>query len=102
MSAATGRVITSAALIMMVVFLGFVADPSPLAKMMGLGLATAIMLDATIVRMLIVPAAMALMGRANWWLPQWLGRRLPRIRMESVDIPHQPDHPVLTKAPGSS
>ncbi|MEU4493734.1 MMPL family transporter [Streptomyces sp. NPDC023998] len=99
--AATGRVITSAALIMTVVFLGFVANPSPLTKMMGLGLATAIMLDATIVRMVIVPAAMALMGQANWWLPHWLGRRPPRIRVESADAPHEPA-PVLTNTPGSS
>ncbi|MFD0853206.1 MMPL family transporter, partial [Actinomadura adrarensis] len=67
--ASTGRVITTAALIMTVVFLGFVADPSPMITMLGLGLATAILLDATIVRMLLVPATMALLGRANWWLP---------------------------------
>ncbi len=76
--AATGRVITSAALIMVVVFLSFVFNPSPFVKMLGLGLATAIVLDATIVRMVLVPAAMALMGRANWWLPAWLARILPR------------------------
>ncbi|GAA2431379.1 MMPL family transporter [Actinomadura vinacea] len=77
--AGTGRVITSAALIMTVVFLGFVANPSPLVKMLGLGLSTAIVLDATIVRMVLVPAAMALLGRANWWLPRWLDRRLPHL-----------------------
>ena len=77
--AATGRVITSAALIMTVVFLSFVADPSSLVKMLGLGLSTAIVLDATIVRMILVPATMALLGRANWWLPRWLDRRLPHI-----------------------
>jgi putative drug exporter of the RND superfamily len=77
--AATGRVITSAALIMVAVFLGFVANPSPAVKMFGLGLATAIALDATIVRMLVVPASMALLGRANWWLPRWLDRSLPRL-----------------------
>ncbi|WP_267242336.1 MMPL family transporter [Streptomyces sp. PR69] len=77
--AGTGRVITSAALIMTVVFLSFVVHPSPLVKMMGLGLATAIVLDATVVRMVAVPAAMALLGRANWWLPRWLDRRLPRL-----------------------
>ncbi|WP_236243459.1 MMPL family transporter [Streptomyces sp. CC228A] len=76
--AATGRVITSAALIMTVVFLGFVGNPSPLVKMMGLGLATAIVLDATIVRLVLVPASMALLGRAAWWLPRSLDRRLPR------------------------
>ncbi|MGW0826112.1 MMPL family transporter [Streptomyces sp. NPDC002845] len=92
--AATGRVITSAALIMTVVFLSFVANPSPLVKMMGLGLATAIVLDATIVRMVLVPAAMALMGRANWWLPGWLDRRLPRINPESAPAAPRPE-PVL-------
>ena len=82
--AATGRVITSAALIMVGVFLSFVANPSPAVKMFGLGLATAIALDATIVRMLVVPASMALMGRANWWLPGWLDRFLPRLTAEGT------------------
>ena len=76
--ASTGPVITSAALIMTVVFLSFVAHPSPLVKMLGLGLATAIVLDATIVRMVVVPAVMALLGRWTWWLPARLDRRLPR------------------------
>jgi RND superfamily putative drug exporter len=88
--AGTGRVITSAALIMTVVFLGFVANPSPLVRMLGLGLATAIVLDATIVRMVLVPATMALLGRANWWLPGWLDRRLPHVRMEPAGpSPHR-------------
>lgn len=92
--AGTGRVITSAALIMAVVFLGFVANPSPIVKMTGLGLATAIVLDATIVRMVVVPATMALMGRANWWLPAWLDRLLPRV---SLDEPAP--EPVLLGQP---
>ncbi|MBC6461176.1 MMPL family transporter [Actinomadura sp. HBU206391] len=83
--AGTGRVITSAALIMTVVFLGFIANPSPLVKMLGLGLSTAIVLDATIVRMVLVPAAMALLGRANWWLPRWLDLRLPHVGLEGAD-----------------
>ena len=82
--AGTGRVITSAALIMMAVFGSFIAFPSPLIKMVGLGLATAIVLDATVVRMVVVPAAMALMGRANWWLPGWLDRILPRVEVEAA------------------
>jgi RND superfamily putative drug exporter len=82
--AATGRVITSAALIMVAVFLSFVANPSPTVKMFGLGLATAIALDATIVRTLVVPASMALLGRANWWLPGWLDRLLPRLTAEGT------------------
>jgi RND superfamily putative drug exporter len=86
-TAATGRVITSAALIMTVVFASFVANPSALVKMLGVGLATAIVLDATIVRMVLVPAAMALMGRANWWLPGWLDRRLPRLASPPAPTP---------------
>jgi RND superfamily putative drug exporter len=86
--AATGRVITSAALIMAAVFLSFVANSSPAVKMFGLGLATAIALDATIVRMLVVPASMALMGRANWWLPGWLDRFLPQLTVEGIGQPH--------------
>jgi RND superfamily putative drug exporter len=97
--AGTGRVITSAALIMTVVFLSFVANPSPLVKMTGLGLSTAILLDATIVRMVVVPATMALLGRANWWLPRWLDRRLPHVSMEGTDVPRQPE-PVLAGASG--
>jgi RND superfamily putative drug exporter len=83
-TAATGRVITSAALIMTAVFASFVANPSPLVKMLGLGLSTAILLDATIVRMVVVPATMALLGRANWWLPRWLDHRLPGTRGGSL------------------
>jgi RND superfamily putative drug exporter len=56
--------------------------------MFGLGLATAIALDATIVRTLLVPASMALMGRANWWLPDWLDRLLPQLPVEGTDHHH--------------
>jgi RND superfamily putative drug exporter len=83
--AGTGRVITSAALIMAVVFLGFVADPSPFVKMFGLGLATAVALDATLVRMVLVPATMAVLGHANWWLPGWLDDRLPHVDLTGAD-----------------
>jgi putative drug exporter of the RND superfamily len=92
-------VITSAALIMTVVFLSFVANPSALVKMIGVGLSTAIVLDATIVRMVMVPATMALLGRANWWLPRWLDRRLPHVSTEGTDIARQPE-PVLAGASG--
>jgi RND superfamily putative drug exporter len=98
-TAATGRVITSAALIMTVVFLSFVANPSALVKMIGLGLSTAIVLDATIVRMVMVPATMALLGRANWWLPRVLDRRLPHVSTEGTEVPRQPE-PVLVGASG--
>jgi len=78
----TARVITSAALIMISVFLGFVLGDDPAIKMMGLGLATAIFIDATVVRMVLVPATMKLMGDANWWLPGWLDRLLPTIDID--------------------
>ncbi|MET7402668.1 MMPL family transporter [Dactylosporangium sp. NPDC005572] len=75
--AGTARVITSAALIMVAVFLSFSFAGDPSTKMFGLGLATAIFVDATVVRMVLVPATMTLLGRANWWLPAWLDRLLP-------------------------
>ncbi len=92
--AATGRVITSAALIMVVVFLSFVTDPSPFVQMIGLGLAAAIAIDATVVRMILVPATMTLMGKANWWLPGWLDRLLPHLSIESDTPVHEPS-PVV-------
>ena len=79
---ATAKVITAAALIMLSVFLGFVLSGDPVVKMMGIGLATAVAVDATIVRMVLVPATMALMGDANWWLPKWLDRLLPSVHLE--------------------
>lgn len=82
--AGTGRVVTSAALIMVAVFLSFVSSPVPSLKMLGLGLAVAILVDATIVRMVLVPATMALLGKANWWLPAWLDRILPRLDVEGT------------------
>jgi putative drug exporter of the RND superfamily len=80
--AKTARVITAAAAIMVVVFLAFVASPEVFLKLFGIGLASAIFLDATIVRMVLVPAVMQLLDRRNWWIPDWLERVLPRIDME--------------------
>jgi putative drug exporter of the RND superfamily len=99
--AATGRVITSGALIMVVVFLGFVTDPSPFVQMIGLGLAAAIAIDATVVRMILVPATMTLLGKANWWLPGWLDRVLPHMSLESDAAVHQPS-PVPVSVPAQS
>ena len=79
--ASTARVITSAALIMISVFGGFVLSDDPVTKMFGLGLATAILVDATIVRIVLVPAAMKLMGDANWWIPDWLDRKIGRAHV---------------------
>lgn len=77
--ASTGRVITSAAAIMVAVFLGFALDADVTIKMMGVGLATAVLLDATIVRMILVPATMTLLGQWNWWTPFSRSTDRPRI-----------------------
>ena len=80
--AATARVITSAALIMISVFAAFALSDDPTVKMFGLGLATAVLVDATIVRVVLVPATMRLLGDWNWWLPGWLDRLLPHFDVE--------------------
>jgi putative drug exporter of the RND superfamily len=86
--ASTARVITSAALIMISVFGAFVFAPDIEIKMFGLGLATAVLIDATVVRMVLVPATMSLLGGANWWLPGWLDRLLPHVDVEGgLDLP---------------
>jgi RND superfamily putative drug exporter len=82
--AKTARVITAAAAIMVVVFLAFVASPEVFLKLFGIGLAAAIFFDATVVRMVLVPAVMQLLGPRNWWIPTWLERRLPRLEVERV------------------
>ena len=92
--AGTGKVITSGALIMIAVFLAFVASPVPSLKMLGLGLATAVLVDATLVRMVLVPATMALLGKANWWLPGWLDKILPHLTVEGGVQDSQPDQAV--------
>jgi putative drug exporter of the RND superfamily len=80
--AKTARVITAAAAIMVVVFLAFLAAPDAFLKLFGIGLATAIFLDATVIRLILVPAVMEIAGKWNWWIPDWLERILPRIDVE--------------------
>ena len=80
--AKSARVITAGAAVMITVFLSFVLGEAVLGKMFGLGLAAAIFVDATIVRMVLVPATMELLGDRNWWLPDWLDRLLPNIHVE--------------------
>lgn len=80
--AKTARVITAAAAIMVVVFLAFLTDNQVFLKLIGIGLATAILVDATIVRMVLVPAVMQLLGSRNWWIPRWLERTLPSLDLE--------------------
>jgi putative drug exporter of the RND superfamily len=83
----TARVITSAALIMVAVFAAFVLASDITTKLFGVGLAVAVLLDVTLVRMVLVPAAMSLLGDRAWWLPTWLDRRLPAIDLEGTTVP---------------
>jgi RND superfamily putative drug exporter len=80
--AVTARVITAAAAIMAFVFGVFIFDPNTFIKQIGLGLTTAVVVDATIVRMILVPSTMELLGDANWWIPKWLDRILPQVHIE--------------------
>jgi RND superfamily putative drug exporter len=80
--AGTGRVITAAAAIMVAVFAAFIPSADVILKVIGVGMASAIFIDATIVRMLLVPSVMHLLGSANWWLPGWLGRWVPQLHIE--------------------
>ncbi|MFC5720878.1 MMPL family transporter [Streptomyces gamaensis] len=75
----TARVITCAAIVMTSVFAAFIVSPMVVVKMLGLGLAVSVLIDATLIRLVLVPATMTLLGGWNWWLPGWLDRRLPRI-----------------------
>ncbi|MFJ8430963.1 MMPL family transporter [Kitasatospora sp. NPDC094019] len=91
------RVVTAAALIMISVFAGFIGMNEPMIKMMGFGLAAAVAFDAFVVRMAIVPAALALLGRRAWWLPRPLERIVPDIDVEGANLRTEPPLPV---APG--
>ncbi|HUF54811.1 MAG TPA: MMPL family transporter [Dehalococcoidia bacterium] len=88
--AATGRVISAAAAIMVCVFGAFVLGEQRDIKLFGFGLAFAVFIDATIVRLVLVPSAMELMGTANWWAPEWLVRYLPTIRVDNVEPAPEP------------
>jgi RND superfamily putative drug exporter len=81
--ASTARVITAAAAIMVVVFGSFLGESDRVVKLFGLGLSIAVLIDATIVRLLLVPATMELLGDRNWWIPRWLDRILPRVHIEA-------------------
>jgi RND superfamily putative drug exporter len=95
--AGTGRVITAAAAIMVAVFAAFIPSPDIVLKVIGLGMASAIFIDATVVRMLLVPAVMHLLGKANWWLPGWLDRRIPQLHIEGKPEVHLPAHRVAER-----
>ncbi len=97
--ASSARVITAAAAIMVSVFASFILNGDPTVKQFGVGLAVAIAVDATIVRCLLVPAAMVLLGARNWWLPGWLEKLLPRVGLESEDA--LPPLPAASGAKGA-
>jgi len=80
--AGSGKVVVAAALIMSSVFLAFVPTPNDTIKLFGVALASAVLIDAFLVRLVLVPSLMSMLGRANWWLPRWLDRILPRISVE--------------------
>ena len=97
--AATAKVITAAAAIMVVVFGSFMLEFERTMKMMGAGLAIAILLDATIVRLVLVPGTMELLGDWNWWLPRWLDRLLPNLDVEGHAPPPQDDEDSDRRGP---
>ena len=82
--ASTAQVITAAAAIMVSVFLSFTLSDDVIVKMTGVGLAVAVFLDATVIRLVLVPATMALLGELNWWLPRWLDRLLPHVDVDAA------------------
>jgi putative drug exporter of the RND superfamily len=86
-----GRVILAAGAIMTAVFLGFASDPDVVVKTIGLGLASAILIDVLVVRMVVAPAVMALLGDRAWGLPGWLDRLLPRISLEGEEEEREPE-----------
>ena len=101
--ASTGRVITAAATIMVCVFLSFVLGDVRAVKLFGLSLAAAVFLDAFVVRSLLLPAVLQLLGRATWWLPDWLERRLPHLAIEPGEAPAPPrDEPPREPEPALS
>ena len=104
----SARVITAAALIMMCVFGSFVLNGDPTIKQFGVGLAIAVILDATVVRCLLVPALMILMGRINWYMPHWLDRVVPHLSIEGAEFFSRadgagpaPDEPMPVPATGT-
>jgi RND superfamily putative drug exporter len=97
---ATARVITTAALIMIVVFTSFVINPDPTVKMLSLGMAVAVLIDASLVRMCLVPSIMTLLGSRAWWMPRWMEPVVPQLRLEgSPDAAPSPE-PALTGTAG--
>jgi RND superfamily putative drug exporter len=98
--AATGKTITAAALIMILVFGSFILGGERVIKEFGLGLAGGVLIDAILIRMCIVPSLMMLFGKANWWFPAWLDRILPKLSVDADDLAAQmPEDPGAEPQP---
>jgi RND superfamily putative drug exporter len=97
--AATANVISCAALIMSSVFLSFLLSTNVVVKMLALGLGISVLIDASIIRLLIVPASMFLLGRHNWWIPRWLDRLLPHLEPQAPPPEPPPDTAPHIRAP---
>ncbi|HZY75711.1 MAG TPA: MMPL family transporter [Jatrophihabitantaceae bacterium] len=100
--AETGGIITAAALIMIMVFMGFVLDPNRVVKLLGIGLASAVFLDAFILRTILVPSLMHTIGKSNWFFPKWLEKVTPRVSVEPADdgwTPEPGDEPDRELSP---
>jgi RND superfamily putative drug exporter len=93
--ARTSRVITAAAAVMIVVFASFAANGNHILKLFGIGLASAIFLDALVIRMILLPAVLQLFGEKTWYFPRWLDRHVPRVAVE----PPADTHPAAPPAP---
>jgi putative drug exporter of the RND superfamily len=93
------RIILAAGVIMTAVFLGFATDPDVIVKIFGVGLGAAIMIDVLIVRMVVAPAVMTLLGDRAWWLPAWLDRLLPHLELEGREAPVGRREPERRRAP---
>ena len=88
---ATSRVVVAAAIIMASVFAGFIFSPETMIAQIGFTLAIGVLIDAFLVRMTLIPAAFAILGRATWWAPRWLQRILPDLDIEGHKLEQQPD-----------
>jgi putative drug exporter of the RND superfamily len=99
---ATARVITTAAAIMIVVFTSFVINPDPTVKMLAIGMAFAVLIDASLVRMCLVPSIMSLLGAHAWWMPRWLEPVIPHMQLEGSPATKAAPEPALTGASGHS
>jgi putative drug exporter of the RND superfamily len=96
--AGSGRVVVIAAAIMSSVFLAFVPSTNSIIKLFGVALASAVLIDAFIVRLILVPSVMSMLGSANWWVPRWLDRILPTVRIEPGADEVADDEPIMTRA----